>query len=97
MCDRELPGSGAIDRNCLTENVTFRADVSIATEDSKLADLAEDTQRVKGIGEIVIKVFRKREPVRKPYANSQSSARGDDMEAVHEKALKGEAKSHSVS
>jgi hypothetical protein len=62
-----------------------------------LADLVDDTQRVKGIGEIIVKVFRKGETVKQSYGPSPGSTRDGGMSEVHEKALKGEAKSHSVS
>lgn len=91
----------------------------LETDESKLANVDEDTELVKGVGEIVVSVYRKSEsvkieharddvkteddkskskPAKKPHRSHNSN--GPEMKPlppVHEKALKGSAKSHTTS
>ena len=67
-----------------------------ATDDSKLAHVKEDAKRMKAIGEIIINVFRKASHI-KQYFTTHAGFDSSATSPVHEKALKGDAKSHSIS
>jgi len=68
------------------------------SDDSKLAQLKEDSERVRGIGEILVKVYRTFNVVKQQARTSYQRDFGTRLStSVHEKALKGEAKSHSIS
>jgi hypothetical protein len=98
---------------------------AVIDDDSKLAQLEEDTELVRGVGEIVVSVYRKSESIKKEHARddvkiehdsefaptlpkSKSTKKADKrhnnnrpdikpLPTVHEKALKGSAKSHTTS
>ena len=67
----------------------------VATNDDKLETIKRDAKGIKEAGEIVVKVFRGAEPkkVKKPRI---TTPKGFEPKAVHEKALKGQATSHST-
>lgn len=72
-----------------------------ASDDDKLDQVEEDTQRVKGVGEIIVQVFRKSAGVKTNHRNNRPPRLGripkTFTSTVHEKALKGESQSHSTS
>lgn len=72
--------------------------ISPATDDDKLAEVCEDMKRIENVGEIVIKIHRGGESkdTTTTYSANRANQRGVEDE-VHEKALKGDAKSHSMS
>ncbi|KAF8860115.1 hypothetical protein BDZ45DRAFT_649240 [Acephala macrosclerotiorum] len=70
--------------------------IDTTTDDSKLKDVKKDSEVVGKVGEIQVKVYRAAQPI-----ELKSNALAEDVATslgakVHEKALKGEAKSHSV-
>jgi hypothetical protein len=67
-----------------------------ATDDSKLAQVKKDAERMKAVGEIVIQLFRTSTPVKKSFG-ANAELENNVTSPVHEKALKGDAKSHSTS
>lgn len=70
----------------------------LATDDSKLANVCEDMRRMDQVGEIVVKIYRggKIEDIDGNPATPAVNLGGAET-SVHEKALKGGAKSHSAS
>ncbi|KAF7943747.1 uncharacterized protein EAE97_005817 [Botrytis byssoidea] len=76
------------------------SDIITSTDDSKLASIKEDATRLSVVREIVVKVYRRGERTRainqskRPDAFQKLAA--DSSASVHEKALKGHAKSHST-
>jgi hypothetical protein len=67
-------------------------------DDSRLDQVKHDEERIATIGEITVQVFRKSEPQRSTTISRKPvSLSIDNLSEVHEKALKGEAKSHAVS
>lgn len=73
------------------------ANLPIASDDAKLNDVKTDTEALARVGEIKVKVYRCNEgQVVKDCA--VPLVRSSSIETkVHEKALKGDPKSHSVS
>jgi hypothetical protein len=69
-----------------------------AMDDDKLANVREDMKRIQDVGEIIVKVYKGGET---KDITRTATARKFDLrgvgDKVHEKALKGEAKSHSAS
>jgi hypothetical protein len=66
-----------------------------ATDDGKLADVKKDSETIEDVGVIQIKVFRQSESV--PWTPTDidlPELHGSSK--IHEKALKGQAKSHST-
>ncbi|RAL68253.1 hypothetical protein DID88_008953 [Monilinia fructigena] len=72
-------------------------DMITSMDDSKLASIKEDAERLSGAGEIIVKVYR-RGAKRLSHGSSLShrNLNIDTSNAVHEKALKGRALSHST-
>ena len=68
----------------------------IATDDAKLDSIKRDSKLVKSIGEISLWVYRKSEAVRSKIQNPRPGSGTEVVSEVHEKALKGQAKSHRV-
>jgi hypothetical protein len=69
--------------------------IGAASHDDKLESVKEDARGIKGAGEIIIKVFRASEPA--AMENHQyGKLDGFEAKSVHEKALKGQATSHST-
>jgi hypothetical protein len=72
--------------------------ISPAMDDDNLANVQEDRKRIQDVGEIVVKVYRGGET---KDVTRTTPARNVDLRSVgdkvHEKALKGDAKSHSAS
>jgi len=69
-----------------------------AMDDDKLANVREDMKRIQDVGEIIVKVYKGGET---KDVTRTTTARNVDLRSVgdkvHEKALKGDAKSHSAS
>ncbi|KAF7939035.1 uncharacterized protein EAE98_001371 [Botrytis deweyae] len=76
------------------------SDIITTTDDSKLASIKEDATRLSGVGEIVVKVHRRGEKIRSKNQSKRLNApkklAADSPVLVHEKALKGQAMSHST-
>ncbi|PVH81478.1 hypothetical protein DL98DRAFT_369823, partial [Cadophora sp. DSE1049] len=68
-----------------------------AMDDEKLRDVKEDAKRIGQVGEISIVFHRCSEPTPVRSPGSQSEAGTTGTAAVHEKALKGQAKTHTTS
>ncbi len=68
----------------------------IATDDEQLRTIAKDVKQIAKIGEMEIKIYRAGDG--KP-TECTSIKRNDtlNISKIHEKALKGEAKSHATS
>ncbi|KAL2063579.1 hypothetical protein VTL71DRAFT_5384 [Oculimacula yallundae] len=85
---------------CLLQKFRF-ARIQTCMEDEKLKDIKKDTQRMNEVGEIVVTVHRSgpaKMDTAMPVAVAAANAAIQTTNAkVHEKALKGQAKSHSVS
>ncbi len=69
----------------------------LATDDEQLDSLRSDTKVMGQVGEIVVKVLRCTEPKAVGWKIVQENLLEDHPTSVHEKALKGQAKSHSIS
>lgn len=69
-----------------------------ATDEDKLQDLKTDSKLMLGAGEILVHVYRATEAKWEP-ASEQSNVEAPPptITKVHEKALKGQAKSHTTS
>jgi hypothetical protein len=65
-------------------------------DDEKLKDVKEDLKVIRKIGEIEIKVFRTSEGT-SVEAKPATSLASSMPAKVHEKALKGDTKSHGIS
>ncbi|KAF7888086.1 uncharacterized protein EAF02_002627 [Botrytis sinoallii] len=76
------------------------SDIITTTDDSKLASIKEDATRMSVVGEIVVKVYRRGERTRSKNQskrlNVPKNLAAVSSESVHEKALKGQAMSHST-
>jgi hypothetical protein len=69
-----------------------------ATDDAKLADVKEDMERIEEVGEIIVKIYRGGEAEDKTKTAIAGILKLPGVDdTVHEKALKGDAKSHSTS
>lgn len=67
----------------------------VATNDDKLESIKNDATRIKRAGEITVKVFRASEATE--IENRRNKKCGEfEPKSVHEKALKGQATSHST-
>jgi len=72
------------------------AKIETTSDDARVGDLKNDTERMGKVGEILVKIYRgdKGEPSQNKLTSFDPL--GDGSGEVHEKALKGQAKSHSV-
>jgi hypothetical protein len=70
--------------------------ILIATDDAKLASMKQDSELVKSVGEISVRVYRKSEAVHSNDQNPRPGTGSEVVSEVHEKALKGQAKSHGL-
>ena len=68
----------------------------LATDDEQLDTLRSDTMVVGYVGEIIVKVSRRTEVKVVGLKIVQENLLSDNRSKVHEKALKGQAKSHST-
>jgi len=76
--------------------LTLSLTIPKASDDHKLADVHEDMKRIDQVGEITVHIYR----AGVAMANLDYVSRdldGDAVSKVHEKALKGQAKSHAIS
>jgi urease alpha subunit len=69
----------------------------LAIDDEKLDTLSSDIKVMGQVGEIVVKVLRRTEAKVIRRKIEQENLLSDNPLKVHEKALKGQAKSHSTS
>ncbi len=69
----------------------------LATDDEQLDTLRSDIKAMGQVGEIVVKVLRRTEAKVVGRKIEQENLLSDNPSKVHEKALKGQAKSHSIS
>jgi hypothetical protein len=67
----------------------------VATNDDKLESIKNDARKIKSAGEITLKVFRSSEAT-KSKGRGNTKLKGFEFKLVHEKALKGQATSHST-
>ncbi|KAF7919623.1 hypothetical protein EAE99_008475 [Botrytis elliptica] len=76
------------------------SDIITTTDDSKLASIKEDATRLSVVGEIVVEVHRRGERTRSKNQskrlNASKKLAAGSSKSVHEKALKGQAISHST-
>ena len=70
--------------------------ILVAMDDAKLASIMQDSKLVKSVGEICLWVYRKSEAVCSKDQNPRLKTDPEVVSEVHEKALKGQAKSHGV-
>lgn len=68
----------------------------LATDDEQLDTLRSDIKVMGQVGEIVVKVLRRTEAKVIGRKIEQENLLSDNRSKVHEKALKGQAKSHST-
>ena len=68
-----------------------------AIDDSKLTDVKKDMKYIDKVGEITVKVYRGGETESISGISGRNTKLGRRASSVHEKALKGQAKSHSTS
>lgn len=72
--------------------------MAVGSDDEKLARIGEDTVTMSQIEEVVVKMFRRTEPVEHSFNNTKENIIKQHLDVVHEKSLKGgDVKSHSVS
>ncbi|ESZ96956.1 hypothetical protein SBOR_2638 [Sclerotinia borealis F-4128] len=71
------------------------SNIITSVDDAKLASVKEDAQRLSVVGEIIVKLYRRGEKLR-VLNESKSREKLDRETHVHEKALKGQAMSHST-
>lgn len=76
--------------------MTLSLTIPKASDDHKLADVHEDMKRIDQVGEITVHVYRAGVATLDPDYVSRDID-GDAVSEVHEKALKGQAKSHATS
>ena len=67
-----------------------------AMDDDKMRDVKEEADRTNKVGEIAIWVYRKSNVHQNGTMDSQDALGMKYEGAVHEKALKGQAKSHGT-
>ncbi|KAH9207285.1 hypothetical protein DL95DRAFT_396184 [Leptodontidium sp. 2 PMI_412] len=67
--------------------------IETSTDDAKLKDIKEDSEHMNEVGEIAFRIWRSSE-ARPREAHNYTELAG--AKAVHEKALKGQAKSHTT-
>jgi len=72
------------------------ANLALATDDSKLARIKQDTKRIGQIGEIKLTVYRASLDTLCQDQHTRDNAHISDLSHIHERALKGQAKSHST-
>jgi len=70
--------------------------IVLATDDEQLDTLRSDIKVMGQVGEIVVKVLRRTEAKVIGRKIEQENLLSDNRSKVHEKALKGQAKSHST-
>ena len=70
--------------------------IVLATDDEQLDTLRSDIKAMGQVGEIVVKVLRRTEAKVIGRKIEQENLLSDNRSKVHEKALKGQAKSHST-
>jgi hypothetical protein len=70
--------------------------ILIAMDDTKLASIKSDSKLVKNFGEICLRVYRRSEAIRSKNQNPKVETGSKLIPEIHEKALKGQAKSHGV-
>ena len=68
----------------------------LATDDEHLKNISKDAKKIYGVGEIILKVFNSG-PITTTFDSNSSPSKVLGPSTVHEKALKGQAKSHSTS
>jgi hypothetical protein len=71
--------------------------IVLATDDEQLDTLRSDIKAMGQVGEMVVKVLRRTEAKVIGRKIEQENLLSDNPSKVHEKALKGQAKSHSTS
>ncbi|KAF7960663.1 hypothetical protein EAE96_000337 [Botrytis aclada] len=85
--------------NAFVEPFLFKT-ITTSADDEKLASVKEDAKRLSDVGEIVVKVHRRGERIRSQKQSKRLRASkklaADSSASVHEKALKGQAMSHST-
>jgi hypothetical protein len=67
----------------------------VANDDDKLEKIKNDAKGIKRAGEITVKVFRASETTKLENCQNKEPS-GFEPKSVHEKALKGQATSHST-
>ncbi|KAF4626757.1 hypothetical protein G7Y89_g11399 [Cudoniella acicularis] len=91
---------GAYERDVRRKIQKFRhfkfSKVETISDDMSSARVKKDAELVQGMGEIVVKFHRKTEP-RPEDCPRNRALEAQSLSQVHEKALKGEAKSHNTS
>ncbi|KAA8575013.1 hypothetical protein MFRU_002g03550 [Monilinia fructicola] len=96
--EKTLKGVNIESKNGLVFLKPFHfSNIITSVDDSKLASMKEDTERLSAAGEIIVKVYRR--SAKRPSRGSSLSHRKinvDTLIDVHEKALKGRAISHST-
>jgi hypothetical protein len=65
-------------------------------DDEKIHDVTQDAARINEVGEISVWVYRKSDVQRTGTMESRNAFGMKYEDAVHEKALKGQAKSHGT-
>ncbi|PMD38441.1 hypothetical protein L207DRAFT_599223 [Hyaloscypha variabilis F] len=82
-------------KRCSIKKFLF-AEIQTTEDQAKLCSIKDDAKRIGEVGEISVRVFRKSESItsQKIFNCSLNSSPGG---AVHEKALKGQSKSHGTS
>ena len=68
----------------------------VANDDDKLESIKRDAKGIKSAGEITVKVFRASEATKSENSAIKTDLSGFEAKSVHEKALKGQATSHST-
>ncbi|KAK0123066.1 hypothetical protein ONS96_010074 [Cadophora gregata f. sp. sojae] len=71
--------------------------IETSVDDEKLRDVKEDAKRMDQVGEIFVVFHRCADPVSSRSGNSRHNGGSMPTANVHEKALKGQAKTHTTS
>jgi hypothetical protein len=82
---------------CFAKSSTSANQSSSATDDSKLGDLNKDMKFIDKVGEITIKFYRCGEATDTTKDATAHDVNTKIASQIHEKALKGQAKSHTTS